>query len=343
MPEAGALRRWLERSWYGPSASVVLLPLAWLYGVAVVLRRRAYQAGLLRSQHPGVPVVVVGNLTVGGTGKTPLVIWLASQLRAAGARPGVALRGYGGSVRAAHLVQPDDDPVLVGDEALLIQRHTAGPVAVAPRRIDAARLLARAGCDIVLCDDGLQHLALRRDLAIVVVDGERGFGNGALLPAGPLREPASRLAQADLVIVHGEDRHGIAPSAPAGLRMSLEPGPLRTLDGRREAGLDLLRGQTVHAVAGIGNPARFFAQLRALGAIPVEHAFADHHRYRSGDLDFGDDHRLVMTEKDAVKCRALADDRMWYLPVAARLSPADAGQLVGRSQDLLHEGGRHGA
>jgi tetraacyldisaccharide 4'-kinase len=321
-----ALRHWLIGRWYGTSPPLALRPLAALYGATVRVRRALYRRGVLRSRHPGAPVIVVGNLTVGGTGKTPLVIWLARQLRAAGLNPGVALRGYGGNARAPRIVDAAADPAVVGDEAVLIAQAAAVPVAVGADRVAAATLLVRAGCSLVLADDGLQHLALRRDLAIVVVDGERGFGNGALLPAGPLREPAQGLAAADLVIVHGIDTRGVAPAGA--LRMQLQPAALHSLAGEEVQSLETLRGATVHAVAGIGNPARFFGLLRALGAIPIEHAFADHHRYRARDLDFGDAHRIVMTQKDAVKCAPLATPRMWCLPVTTLLPEPDATRLL---------------
>jgi tetraacyldisaccharide 4'-kinase len=327
MPDPAGVRGWLQRRWYGGAPPLLLRPLSGLYGMLLRLRRACHARGWLRSRHPGLPVIVVGNLTVGGTGKTPLVIWLAGQLRAAGRRPGVMLRGYGGALRGPHLVGAGDTSAQVGDEAVLIARRSGVPVAIGADRFAAARLLARQGCTLVLSDDGLQHLALRRDLAIAVVDGARGFGNGALLPAGPLREPANMLDEADLVVIHGADATGIAQGREV-LHMSLQPGPLRALQTEREEPLAALRDQPVHAVAGIGNPQRFFDLLRSLGARPMEHAFADHHAFRAADLAFGDATRIVMTEKDAVRCSALAAERMWYLPVDASLPPADAARLL---------------
>lgn len=338
MPERGGPRQWLVRRWYGGQAPLWLRPLSMVYAVALRARKAAYARGWCRTCHPGVPVIVIGNLTAGGTGKTPLVLWLAAALREAGHRPGVVLRGYGGKVRRARLVQADDTTDEVGDEALLIARRAAVPVAVGVDRVAAAGLLARQGCTVVLSDDGLQHLALARDLAIAVVDGERGFGNGALLPAGPLREPAARLGVVDLVVVHGEDRHGVAAGYGA-LKMNLVPGTLRHLQTGREQSLDSLRGETVHAVAGIGHPQRFFRMLGMLGARPVEHAFADHHPYAARELEFGDSMRVVMTEKDAVRCLAFADERMWYLPVAASLPEADAQRLLSAVLDKVSRGG----
>jgi tetraacyldisaccharide 4'-kinase len=224
----------------------------------------------------------------------------------------------------------------VGDEALLLARRRICPVAVGARRAAAAQLLADAGCDLVIADDGLQHLALRRDLAIVVIDGLRGFGNGALLPAGPMREPAQRRYGADLVMMHGEDLQGVLTAGLPALAMQLAPRSLRQLDSDREYPLDVLRGATVHAVAGIGHPARFFALLRALGAQPIEHPRPDHQPLVRADLDLGGGHRIIVTEKDAVKCRGLAAGRddVFYLQVAAILPEADATRLLDRVQDI---------
>jgi tetraacyldisaccharide 4'-kinase len=336
MPERSGLRHWVERSWYSSRPHPALRPLAALFGIVTGLRRVIHEAGLLRGAHPGVPVVVVGNLTAGGTGKTPLVLWLAEQLRDRGRKPGIVLRGYGGRQRAPHVVRADDDAQLVGDEALLLARRGICPVAIGARRAAAARLLARGGCDLVIADDGLQHLALRRDLAIVVVDGARGFGNGALLPAGPLREPAGRLRSADLVVMHGEDLHGVLPAGQPALRMELAPLPLRQVASGQEQALQTLQGANVHALAGIGNPARFFALLRTLGAHPVEHPRPDHHPLVAADLEFGDGYPIVMTEKDAVKCRQLAAGRVnvFYLPVTVVLPDADITRLLDRVQAI---------
>jgi len=331
MPEAGGLQRWLEAGWYAPRPHRVLQPLAAIYGQLVSARRALYERGWLGAGHPGVPTVVIGNLTVGGTGKTPLVLWLASRLREAGRRPGIALRGYGGARHAAGLIDAREEAALTGDEPLLLARRSGCPVATGADRVQAARLLAGQGCDIILCDDGLQHLALRRDLDVLVIDGARGFGNGALLPAGPLREPAAHMACADLVVLHGEDERAVLSPGTHVLHMDLAALPLRRLADDEEAPLESLRGATVHALAGIGHPARFFRLLRALGATPIEHPRPDHHRYVTQDLALGD-HRIVMTEKDAVKCRPLAAGRddVYYLPVTAVLPEADAARLLGR-------------
>jgi tetraacyldisaccharide 4'-kinase len=327
MPErARRLRAWLARRWYGGAPPLLLRPLSALYGMILRLRRAAYSLGWFASRHPGVPVIVVGNLTVGGTGKTPLVIWLAEQLRAAGQRPGVVLRGYGGYAKAPRLVVASDEAEAVGDEAVLIARRVAVPVAVGVDRVAAARLLAQ----------------LRRDLSIAVIDGARAFGNGALLPAGPLREPVSMLDAVDVVVINGADSQGVGKVRPA-MRMDLLPGSLRALRDAREEPLETLRGATVHAVAGIGNPRRFFDLLRTLGAQPIEHAFPDHHPFRARDLSWGGAARIVMTEKDAVRCSALATPQMWCLPVTASLADADAARLLQLVLSKVQGGGNESA
>lgn len=289
----------------------VLAPLAALYAGGAGLRRIAYARGWRRAYRAPVPVVVVGNLFVGGAGKTPLVIWLARAALARGFRPGVVLRGYGGAASDwPRLVGPESDPALIGDEAVLIARRAGVPVVAGPDRAAAVRrLLAEGGCDLVLADDGLQHYRLARDAEIAVIDAARGLGNGRCLPAGPLREPPSRLDDVDLVIGNG------APAGPNGLCYRLAPESLRRVDGGDGAAPE--PGERVHAVAGIGHPERFFATLEELGYLVARHAFPDHHRYREADLDFGDAQPVIMTEKDAVKCGAIARADLWCLPVTA--------------------------
>ncbi|WP_028079323.1 tetraacyldisaccharide 4'-kinase [Solimonas soli] len=317
------MKDWLQRRWYAPRpAPLALRPLAALYGAISRTRSARLRA---HAQRVGVPVIVVGNISVGGTGKTPFTIWLVERLREWGWQPGVVSRGYGG--RAAgypHEVRTDDEPAVCGDEPLLIAQRARCPVVVDPDRVAAARrLVARGGVDIVISDDGLQHLRLARDLEICLIDGRRGLGNGALLPAGPLREPPARLASVDLVVVNGAAH---APYAGA-LRMDLETAaPRRLLDGTARE-FAAFRGERVHAVAGIGDPSRFFAGLVAAGLDVVPHAFGDHHAYRPADLAFGDTRPVLMTEKDAVKCRAFADARLWAVPVAARLSEDDTARV----------------
>ncbi len=332
MPERTGSEGWVARNWYGARVPPWLRPAAGLYGAMVHARRLAFNAGLRRRVHPGVPTVVVGNLTAGGTGKTPLVLWLTQQLRARGCRPGIVLRGHGAARRDARLVGCDADAASSGDEAVLLAQRSGVPVAAGVDRPAAARLLVEAGCDTVIADDGLQHLALARDLDIVVVDGARGFGNGALIPAGPLREPASRLHRADLIVVQGEDRHRVVPPERGALQMQLRAVALRAVRDGAATPLEALQGATVHALAGIGHPQRFFHLLRALGATPVEHARPDHHRHDAADLPAAGPGLVVMTEKDAVKCRALAATRddLYYLEVEATLPAADAARLLDR-------------
>jgi tetraacyldisaccharide 4'-kinase len=338
MPESAAAR-WLQQRWYAARAPWYLLPFAALFGGIVALRRAAYRHGLLASAHPGVPVVVVGNLTVGGTGKTPFTLWLATALRARGVRVGIASRGYGGSTQGPEMVEPAGSAARYGDEALLLAQRAGVPVCVARRRLEAARHLVADGCELVLADDGLQHLALRRDLSILVVDAARGFGNGELLPAGPLREPLSRIAEADAIVVQGSAPLAAMARHPLVIPMSLQPGLLRALRGGEEQRLASWAGRRVHAVAGIGHPQRFFRLLRAAGLEPVEHAFADHHPFTAQDLAFADELPVLMTEKDAVKCQPFADGRMWCLPVAAQPDPAGAARLLERVLRLLPRGG----
>ncbi len=305
---------WWQTHWQRPTAiSTMLLPIAGIYRAAAALRRALYRRGVLRVERLPVPVIVVGNLTVGGTGKTPLVLWLARTLRRHGYTPGVVARGYKGrGVNGVLEVDAHADPALVGDEALVLARNGACRVAIGRRRASAARrLVDRYGCDVILADDGLQHYALARDLEIAVIDGTRRLGNARCLPAGPLRESPTRLQEVDLRVTHGEPRAG-----ELGLR-------LRALCLRRvhtqasELPPDAFAGQRVHALAGIGNPERFFLQLRALGMEVIAHPFPDHHPFTAAELRFADALPVIMTEKDAVKCEAFADERCWYLAVEA--------------------------
>lgn len=310
----------MDRHWYRLSwVSLLLAPLSVVFALAVGLRRLSYRAGLLKIHRFPVPVIVVGNLTVGGTGKTPLVIWLVEHLKAKGYRPGIVSRGYGGA--ASHWpqqVRGDSDPVIVGDEAVTLAARTAQPVCVAPDRPAAVRaLLKHHDCDIVLSDDGLQHYAMGRDIEIVVVDAERRFGNGLLLPAGPLREPRSRLKRADLVIYNGRPGGDKDTTGVYTMRMR-QPQLLPLQAGGEPVDLDTLAGRGVHAVAGIGNPDRFFELLRRYGLEVTEHRFPDHHRFKPEEIRFEDDLPVIMTEKDAVKCRRFADARHLALRVDAQ-------------------------
>jgi tetraacyldisaccharide 4'-kinase len=326
----------LETSWYHRSPWLILLtPASLVYCGLSRLHRLLYRAGLLRRNRIPVPVVIVGNLTAGGTGKTPLVTWLVDFLSASGYRPGVVARGYKG--RATHWPQPvraDSDPLIAGDEAVLLAGRCGCPVMVAPDRVAAARaLLEQDRCDLIVSDDGLQHYALERDIEIVVIDGERRFGNGFCLPAGPLREPSGRLTEVDLVVANGSGGRGEYPMAMRLERaISLESGI-----APRE--LASFNRQCVHAVAGIGNPGRFFARLRQAGLRLEEHVFPDHHVYVEADLDFGDDRPVVMTEKDAVKCRNFGLRNGWYIPVTIEMT----AEFGARMLDLLAREGSDAA
>lgn len=321
----GRLARWVVRQWRAPSIAGWLLlgPPAAVFRVLVGLRRGAYALGLRRRRRLPVPVVVVGNLTVGGGGKTPLVVHLVGALRAAGFRPGVVSRGYGGAGGAPRRVDADSDPVVAGDEPVLIARRCGCPVAVGADRAAAGALLVGA-CDVLVADDGLQHYRLARDLEIAVIDGDYGLGNGRLLPAGPLREPAARLRAVDFVAVRDGERAGA-------WRYRVVPGAARRVDGGPgERPLDAWRGERVHAVAGIGVPERFFGQLEDAGLDVERHGFDDHHRFSAAELAFGDTAPVLMTEKDAVKCRPIAHARMWYLPAEVDDRDDLAGAVVRR-------------
>ncbi|HVF34811.1 MAG TPA: tetraacyldisaccharide 4'-kinase [Candidatus Saccharimonadia bacterium] len=324
------LAAWLESIWYGrePVPGVLAL-LERCYVAMLALRRALYASRMLRSEALPRPVVVVGNLTAGGTGKTPLVVWLVRELSLRGWQPGVILRGYRGSARSPRRVTAGDDAAAVGDEALLIARATGVPVAIGRRRAQAGRLLVDS-CDVLVSDDGLQHWALQRDIEIAVVDGERRYGNGRLLPAGPLREPLERLSRVDHVVANGAAHPGEVAMQLSGSRA------VSLCDPTRIVALESLRGRTVHAVAGIGNPARFFALLRGFGIEVVPHPYPDHHDYDGRELDLPGSDLILVTEKDAVKCASFAGARVHVVPVEAEL-PAQLADQVHASLHRLKE------
>lgn len=319
------LAKKIETAWYSRNGlTAILRPFSWLFCALVAIRRFCYRIGLLRTARLSVPVVVVGNITVGGTGKTPLVIQLVNFLKEHGYHPAVISRGYGGKARTwPQQVRWDGDPTMVGDEAILIARQTRCPMAVGPNRVAAAQaLLKYTDCDVIISDDGLQHYALGRDIEIAVIDGVRRYGNGLCLPAGPLREPLTRLEQVNFRVTNG-----IAGANEFSMRYEVEQlhradDPLVTLN------VSSLENQTVHAVAGIGHPQRFFDSLRQQGLDVVEHAFPDHYAYTKKDLDFGEIQPVVMTEKDAVKCQHFDQHNIWYQPVKAKLDPQFSEQLL---------------
>ncbi len=340
------LERWLLHLWYEQGNDFGLLrPLSGLFQLVAALRRWGYRAGWLRSVRVSAPVVVVGNLSVGGTGKTPLVLYLAQALKARDCRPGIVLRGYGaeGTAVEAQVVDPVGDTSAVGDEAMLLAQRSGCPVAVGVKRAAACERLIAEGVDVIVCDDGLQHYALQRQFEIAVVDGARGLGNGRCLPGGPLREPVSRLQQVDLVVVNGDwGAAGAAPAQALPMRVGgQEAVNLRTGE-RRELGH--FAGTEVHALAGIGNPARFFGMLRGAGLVPIEHPMADHASIRPADLAFDDNLAVLMTEKDAVKCRQYASERHWMVPVSARFdAPHHQTMMAAILTAISHDGaGDHG-
>jgi tetraacyldisaccharide 4'-kinase len=298
---------WQEKT----AISYVLLPLTGLFIALTALRRLIYRLGLFNSYKSQLPVIVVGNITVGGSGKTPFVIWLVAHLKKLGYKPGIVSRGYGGKASSwPQQVRVDSDPETVGDEALLLALRCHCPMAVAPKRADAVRALEADGqVDIIISDDGLQHYAMGRDIEIAVVDGVRQQGNGFMLPAGPLREPVSRLDSVDLLI-----------TSQAKLRRQhhmemMEPRIYPITDPQSRQPLSAWDGQQVRAIAGIGDPQRFFDMLRSHGLSVIDMAFPDHHSYQPSDLQFDDAIPLLMTEKDAVKCHPFAPAQTWVVSI----------------------------
>ncbi|MEK6244589.1 MAG: tetraacyldisaccharide 4'-kinase [Pseudomonadota bacterium] len=311
------MKHWSRRG----AVAWLLWPASLVFGAVIFFRRLFFRFHLFKSYQAGIPVIVVGNLTAGGSGKTPLVLRIVELLRQHQWKPGIVSRGYGGSVAAKGGTPSEaniaSDPAEVGDEPILLARRSGCPVWVAPERSAACRALREQHpeCDVIVTDDGLQHYALARDIEICVVDG-RGMGNGFLLPAGPLREPRSRLASVDAVVTH-------ECADVNGYKMQLQGENLvRVTDARDVRPVKSFAGQKVHAVAGIGDPNRFFLQLARFGLKPVPHPFPDHYRFRAADLDFGDELSVVMTEKDAVKCKRFAKVNHWVFPVSASLDPA---------------------
>lgn len=332
---AHALPRW----WFRPTLAWPLwplLPFSFLFAAVAGLRRCLFRLGVLSAERLPVPVVVVGNLTVGGSGKTPLVLWLVDQLKQAGRRPGIVSRGYGAADDAPRPVASAGNPAWVGDEPLLLARRSGVPVFVGRDRPAAARALlaAHPECDVIVSDDGLQHYRLARAAEIAVFDA-RGAGNGWLLPAGPLREPRARLNAVTAAVWNGVDATAAvrwAASVPAfTMRLHGEcfyrlGQPERRCDAHELA--NNLAGRRCYALAGIGDPSRFFAQLAALGLDCETRAFPDHHAYTADDLAFASDGVLLMTEKDAVKCTELIAGEAWVLPVDARVEAAADGRSL---------------
>ena len=318
----------IDQYWYQTDRTppLKLRLLSVLFGFIALLRRFAYRIRILPSAKMSVPLIVIGNITAGGSGKSPMVIWLANALRSRGYTPGIISRGYGGKANSwPQLVRPDGDPGSVGDEAIMIARRTRCPMVVGPQRVKAARALVKhwPEVDVILSDDGMQHYALRRDVEICIVDGERRLGNGYFLPAGPLREPASRLGCVDLVICNG----GTAQAQEHAMHFNAK-ALIGVNQVTKSADLADFAGQTVHAVAGIGYPERFFRVLEQAGITVIGHPFPDHHAFWEEDISFGDDLPVFMTEKDAVKCERFQAKSFWFLPVEADFSVADSERML---------------
>ena len=308
------LARWAQDIWYkDPFIGVWLMPFGFLFSDIVKFRKFLYRIGLLKTQTLPVSVIVVGNITVGGTGKTPLIIYLANFLKDSGFKPGIISRGYGGGAESwPQWVDGDSLAKDVGDEALLIAKQTSCPMAVGLIRADAGRfLLEKAECDVILSDDGLQHYALHRTIEIAVIDGERRFGNGYCLPAGPLREPIERLSSVDLIIVNGDKQE------PNEYSMSLVGDIAINLLTGEQKHLVEFKAEACHAIAGIGHPERFFKQLESAGLNTSNKSFPDHYSFQREDIEFSDQKPVLMTEKDAVKCKLFAGQQHWYVPVTA--------------------------
>jgi tetraacyldisaccharide 4'-kinase len=326
----------INQLWYGGSPVYrLLLPLTWLFSAVVAFRRWAYRVSLFRSRRIDAPVVVVGNIAVGGTGKTPVTLWLATALSERGFRPAIVSRGYGGSPGdSPRTVDADSEPAVVGDEALLLAARSDCPVIVHPDRVAAAAAAVDAGADVVIADDGLQHYRLARDFEIAVVDGERGLGNGTLLPAGPLREPASRLSEVDAVLVQRQSEGDAGflrrTTDRQPLPFSLEPVAIARLDGSETRAIERFAGKTVHAVAGIGHPERFFRLLESRSIGVHRHPLPDHATIEPADIAFDDGLPVLMTEKDAVKCRWLDTRNCWYVVVDVAFRQPGEGTLLDR-------------
>ncbi len=324
---------WLQRAWYERAPGyLLLLPLTFLYALVVVIRRRLYRAGWLRSIRLPVPVIVVGNIVAGGAGKTPVTLFIAEGLRARGFRPAIVSRGYGRADDSRLLtVTADSDARDVGDEPLLLARRSGCTVVVGADRVAAARIAIEQGADVIVADDGLQHYRLARDFEICVIDASRGLGNGWQLPAGPLRESPGRLRDVDAILVNraGDgSSFDAAPYGHAGLSFTLEANAASSLDNSSRRPLAEFAGTLVHAVAGIGNPERFFALLESKGLSIRRHALPDHAAFDPSATVFSDGQPVLMTEKDAVKLGGEPAASLWYVPVDLVMDGESAALLI---------------
>ncbi|NQY51115.1 MAG: tetraacyldisaccharide 4'-kinase [Piscirickettsiaceae bacterium] len=311
------MKKYLLESWYQThSLRWLLSPLSTLFRIATTLLQLCYKSEIFKRYSIPIPVIIIGNINIGGTGKTPLVIWLARQLQRYGFKPGIISRGYGSMPkRYPLLVSKDSDPADVGDEPVIIARHIDCPIAISPKRIKASTaLIKHFNCNLIISDDGLQHYAFNRNIEIVVVDAERTFGNEYCLPSGPLREPISRLKYIDFLVYNGEYSNYLFDITISAVKA------INLTDTSIQKGLVDFSGQDAHGIAGIGNPKRFFNLLNELGINVIPHEFNDHHYFQSTDINFDDDKMVLMTEKDAVKCQYFASYNMWYVPIKAAVS-----------------------
>jgi len=318
------LAKRIEQSWYSEGGfTLLLLPLSWLFALVVLLRRWCYRIGVFSAPELPLPVVVVGNLAVGGSGKSPVVSWLVTELMRVGYQPGIVSRGYGGQPQNQPLlVTADSDPEQCGDEPVMLAEQTGVPVCVCVDRVAAVRCLHGRNVDVVIADDGLQHYRMRRVAEVLVVDGERFYGNGQLLPAGPLREPLARRAEADAELING--------GAEAGHGFVLRPAAARLLSGGGQRVLSEFSGQRVWAVSGIGNPARFTALLSAFGIQTDQVDVADHARVSLEELRARRRQPILMTHKDAVKYRQEDTADVWFVPVEVAMEDQQAQVLLDR-------------
>jgi len=322
----------------------VLLPLSGLYWLILLIRKFLYDCGVFKIYRANVPVIIVGNITAGGTGKTPTVLWLVEQLRSRGFSPGIVSRGYGGSkANTSMRVEADSDASIAGDEPVLLARRGQCPVVVDPDRAGATAMLIDDGVDVVIADDGLQHYRLARDYEICVIDGARGLGNRRLLPGGPLREGALRLEEVEQVLVNGvmkRDAYQQTTAEQNAISFELVATEACRLNGSLARPIERFAGTTVHAVAAIGNPRRFFDLLRAQGIQVIEHVFPDHAGLSDRDIEFGDDFEVFMTEKDAVKLGRSAKDKFWFVPVELEMDPVEAAPLLEQIESRLRTVGQ---
>lgn len=318
---AAFVRAWYQGAWW----LYFLLPLALLYRFIITLRRSLYTLGIKKTYKSHLPLVVVGNISLGGTGKSPLVTYLVKSLQKKGYQPGIISRGYGAdiSVQECREVLSSSLPSQVGDEPLMLKQRLGCPVFVSPNRQLSIAQLEQAGCDIIIADDGMQHYAMQRDIEICVFDSERKLGNGYVLPMGPLREPASRVQNADFIVVNGGSWQ---PAHERVMTMQLVPGDFLPLDNKETASFD--SSQAFYAVAAIGNPERFFTALKKMGLTLETQAFDDHHAFIRDDFVAAGDRPIIMTEKDAVKCASLGLKNAWYLPVDAKIDGDLADQVI---------------